>query len=47
MAPTVVDGVRTQSRHRAKLARRTAEWKPGILPFRCRSAAVPKAYSHV
>ncbi|WP_258564209.1 glycosyltransferase family 2 protein [Streptomyces himalayensis] len=33
MATTVVDGGLPYSRHNQKLAKRTAAWKPGILPF--------------
>ncbi|MGW4028351.1 glycosyltransferase family 2 protein [Streptomyces sp. NPDC004838] len=33
MAPRVADRSRVHSRHSAKLAQRTAEWKPGLLPF--------------
>ncbi|WP_416972363.1 glycosyltransferase family 2 protein [Streptomyces sp. 4F14] len=33
MTSTLVDGDPSFSRHGAKLAQRTADWKPGILPF--------------
>ncbi|MER6978229.1 glycosyltransferase family 2 protein [Streptomyces carpinensis] len=33
MASTLVDGSAPHSRHNAKLAERTAAWRPGILPF--------------
>ncbi|MBZ9638549.1 hypothetical protein [Streptomyces sp. PSKA30] len=33
MASTLVDGGMPHSRHNTKLAKRTAAWKPGILPF--------------
>lgn len=33
MASTLVDGGMPRSRHNQKLAKRTATWKPGILPF--------------
>src|SRR3954471_7902036 len=33
MASTLVDGGVPYSRHNQKLAKRTAAWKPGILPF--------------
>lgn len=33
MTSTLVEGDPSFSRHGAKLARRTADWKPGILPF--------------
>ncbi|MGH1553984.1 hypothetical protein ACRAWF_24670 [Streptomyces sp. L7] len=33
MTTTLVDGGVPHSRHNQKLAKRTARWKPGILPF--------------